>query len=145
MGIYWGNHHHILHTVKQVNAGIIWSNLTLLFFLSLLPFATGWMGVNHFETNAVVLYGIVMELNALAFYWLQACIQKSQQHNDALKEAIIKSKVKGIASQFLYISAIPIAYWKPEISFFLFFAVAIVWIVPERGIEKALKSESDRD
>lgn len=141
VGIYWGNHHHILYTVKQVNAGIIWSNLALLFCLSLLPFATGWMGENHFETNTVVFYGIVMELNALAFYVLQACILRSQEHNEKLKRAIIQSKVKGIVSQVCYLAAIPIAFWQPGISFFLFFAVAVVWIVPDRGIQIAVTNE----
>lgn len=138
IGIYWGNHHHLLHTVKQVNAGIIWSNLSLLFTLSLLPFATGWMGENHFETNTVVFYGIDLELNALAFYFLQACILKSQKHNEKLEMAIRNSKKKGIFSQACYIAAIPIAYYQPAISFFLFALVAVVWIVPDRGIEKVI-------
>ena len=138
VGIYWGNHHHLLHTVRQVNPGIIWSNMLLLFCLSLLPFATGWMGENHFGTNTVVVYAIVMELNALAYYFLQSCILKSQNHNEKLKAALEKSKLKGILSQVAYISAIPIAFWQPGISFFLFFAVAVAWIVPERNIEKAI-------
>lgn len=141
IGIYWGNHHHLLHTVKHVNAGIIWSNLALLFSLSLLPFATGWMGENHFETNTVVVYGIDLELNALTFYFLQACILKSQKHDEKLNLALRNSKAKGMISQACYIAAIPIAYWQPAISFFLFAAVAIVWIVPDRGIEKVISQE----
>lgn len=138
VGIYWGNHHHLLYTVRQVNPGIIWSNMLLLFCLSLLPFATGWMGENHFETNTVVVYAVVMELNALAYYFLQSCILKSQNHNEKLKAALEKSKLKAILSQVAYLSAIPIAFWQPGISFFLFFAVAVAWIVPERNIEKAI-------
>jgi len=138
IGIYWGNHHHLLYTVKRVNAGIIWSNLTLLFTLSLLPFATGWMGENHFETNTVATYGAVLELNGLSFYFLQACIQKSQQHDAKLKLAIRQSKVKGVVSQICYLISIPLAFWVPAVSFFLFFAVAVVWIVPERGIVKSV-------
>lgn len=145
VGIYWGNHHHLLHTVKRVNAGIIWSNFTLLFCLSLLPFATGWMGENHFETNAVAVYGIIMELNALAFYFLQACILKSQEHNTKLKQAIIQSKTKGVISQLCYILAIPVAFWIPAISFLLYILVAVMWIVPERGIEKALTEDGAED
>ncbi len=138
VGIYWGNHHHLLHTVRQVNPGIIWSNMLLLFCLSLLPFATGWMGENHFETNTVVVYAVVMELNALAYYFLQSCILKSQDHNEKLKAALEKSKLKAILSQVAYLSAIPIAFWQPGISFLLFFAVAVAWIVPERNIEMAI-------
>ena len=139
VGIYWGNHHHLLHTVRKVNPGIIWSNMLLLFCLSLLPFATSWMGENHFETNTVVVYAILMELNALAYYLLQSCILKSQNHNEKLRAALEKSKLKAMLSQVAYLSAIPIAFWQPGISFFLFFAVAVAWIVPERNIERALK------
>lgn len=138
VGIYWGNHHHLLHTVRHVNAGIIWSNMALLFCLSMLPFATGWMGENHFEANTVVCYGILMELNALAYYFLQACILKSQQQNEKLKAAIQKSKFKGIVSQVCYVTAIVAAFWVPPISLLLYFVVAILWIVPERSIEKAI-------
>jgi uncharacterized membrane protein len=138
VGIYWGNHHHLLQAVKRVNAGIIWANMALLFSLSLLPFATGWMGQNHFETNTVVFYGISLELNALAFYWLQSSILKSQEHDEKLRQALKKSRVKGFMSQICYIAAIPIAFWLPAISFLLFFAVAVIWIVPERGIEQAI-------
>lgn len=138
VGIYWGNHHHLLHTVKQVNSGIIWSNMLLLFCLSLVPFATAWMGENHFATNTVVVYAIMLELSGLTFYFLQSCILKSQEHDEKLKAALEKSRVKGILSQISYLAAIPIAFWKPGISFFLFFAVALAWIVPERQIEKAL-------
>ncbi|MBI1227137.1 MAG: DUF1211 domain-containing protein [Bacteroidetes bacterium] len=140
VGIYWGNHHHLLHTVHRVNPGIIWANMALLFCLSLVPFASAWMGENHFETNAVVVYAIVLELNALTFYFLQSCILKSQQNDSKLRDALEKSKMKGIISQVAYIAAIPIAFWQPVISFFLFFAVAIAWIVPERNIERALKA-----
>ena len=138
IGIYWGNHHHLLHAVNQVNAGIIWSNMLLLFCLSLVPFATAWMGENHFATNTVVVYAIMLELSGLSYYFLHSCILKSQSHHENLKEALEKAKLKGILSQITYLATIPIAFWKPEISFFLFFAVAVAWIVPDRRIEKAL-------
>ncbi len=139
IGIYWGNHHHLLHTIRTVNSGIIWTNMALLFCLSLIPFASAWMGENHFETNTVVVYAIVLELCGMSFFALQQCIMKSQKHDEKLKAALEKVRIKGISSQVAYLAAIPIAFWQPGISFFLFLAVAIVWIVPDRGIELALK------
>lgn len=138
VGIYWGNHHHLLHTVQQVNSSIIWSNMLLLFCLSLLPFATAWMGENHFETNTVVVYAVVLEMNALAYYFLQTRIMKSHDHNEKLRTALENSRLKGILSQIAYLAAIPIAFLMPGISFLLFGLVAVAWIVPERRIEKAL-------
>ncbi|MBK8565319.1 MAG: DUF1211 domain-containing protein [Saprospiraceae bacterium] len=139
VGIYWGNHHHLMHTVQRVSGGIIWSNMLLLFFLSLVPFATAWMGENHFETNTVVVYAIVLALAGMAFFALQQVIASSQKHDEKLVAAMEKVRIKGIASQLAYLAAIPIALWKPGISLFLFAVVAVVWIVPDRGIEKALK------
>ncbi len=139
VGIYWGNHHHLLHTVRQVNSGIIWTNMLLLFFLSLVPMATAWMGENHFETNTVVAYAVVLELCGMAYYALQQVISRSQKHHEKLTVAMEKMRIKGIASQLAYLAAIPLAFWKPSVSLFLFAAVAVVWVVPDRGIEKALK------
>jgi len=141
VGIYWGNHHHLLHTIRTVNPGIIWTNMALLFCLSLIPFASAWMGENHFETNPVIVYAVILELNALSYFMLQICILKSQVHNEKLKAALEKSKMKGILSQFAYLAAIPIAFWQPLVSCFLFTVVAVAWIVPERRIEEALKGE----
>jgi uncharacterized membrane protein len=138
VAIYWGNHHHLLHTVQQVNSGIIWTNMLLLFFLSLVPIATAWMGENQFEANTVVVYAIVLELCALAFFALQQVIAMSQEHDKKLRMALKKVRIKGILSQLAYLVSIPIAFWKPGISFFLFAAVAVAWMVPDRGIEKAL-------
>lgn len=138
VGIYWGNHHHLLHTVRQVNSGIIWANMLLLFFLSLVPMATAWMGENHFETNTVVVYAIMLALAGMAFFALQQVIARSQKHDEKLMAAMEKVRIKGIASQIAYLAAIPIAFWKPGISLCLFAAVAVVWVVPDRGIEKAL-------
>jgi uncharacterized membrane protein len=139
VAIYWGNHHHLLHTVRRVNSGIIWTNMLLLFFLSLVPMATAWMGENHFETNTVVVYAIVLALAGMAFFALQQVIARSQKHDDKLMAAMEKVRIKGIASQLAYLAAIPIAFWQPSISLFLFAVVAVVWVVPDRGIEKALK------
>jgi uncharacterized membrane protein len=139
IGIYWGNHHHLFHTVKHVDAGIIWTNMNLLFWLSLIPFATGWMGENSFSTNTVVVYAIVLELSGMAFYFLQKCILKSNIHEPKVAEALEKSRVKGVISQIAYIVSIPLAYVHPILSCIIFVGVAAAWIVPDRSIEKALK------
>jgi uncharacterized membrane protein len=139
VGIYWGNHHHLFHTVRHVNGGIIWTNMLLLFWLSLIPFATAWMGINRFAPNTVAVYAVLLELCGLAYYFLQQCIIKSNQHAEGAAEALEKSRIKGIFSQMAYVLAIPLAYLHPAISCFLFTAVAAAWIVPDKGIERALK------
>lgn len=141
IGIYWANHHHLLHSVKQVTAGIIWANFNLLFWLSLIPIATGWMGENHFATNTVVVYGVLMLLSGIAFYILQGTIERNSQDIEALKEALSGQNRKGIISTAIYAASIPLAFVSPVISGILFFIVAVMWIIPNRNIEKALKGE----
>jgi uncharacterized membrane protein len=141
LGIYWGNHHHLLHTVKRVTPGIIWANIALLFWLSLIPFATGWMGQNHFAQNAVILYAILLLLCGIAFTILQLTIQKHNKLSPALERAFAIVKKKGIASVLCYSLAIALAFVDPRISGLLFFLVAILWIVPDRHIEKAIAGE----
>lgn len=138
VAIYWGNHHHLLHTVKQINSGIIWANMFLLFCLSLIPFATSWMGENHFATNTVVTYAVLLLFCGLGFTILQQTIIKSHT-DDTFKHAFDKLNRKGIFSILAYSSAIPIAFYNTTISCGLFIFVAIVWLIPERSIEKALK------
>lgn len=139
VGIYWGNHHHLFHTVRHVDPGIMWSNMHLLFWLSLIPFATSWMGENGFAANTVVVYAILLELCGLAFYFLQQCILKSHKHDSRVTDALTKLRVKGILSQLAYIVAIPLAYVQPIISCLIFMGVAAVWLVPDRNIEQAVK------
>jgi uncharacterized membrane protein len=141
IAIYWGNHHHLLHSVKQITAGIIWANFNLLFWLSLIPIATGWMGENHFAENTVVAYGVLLLLSGIAFYILQGTIERNSQDIEALKEALSMQNRKGIASMIIYGAAIPLAYVNPLISGILILLVAIMWIIPARNIEKALKGE----
>jgi uncharacterized membrane protein len=141
IGIYWANHHHLLHSVKQVTAGIIWANFNLLFWLSLIPIATGWMGENHFAENTVVVYSVLLLLSGIAFYILQGRIERNSHDIEALKEALSMQNRKGIVSMMIYAVSIPLAFINPLISGILFFLVAVMWIIPDRNIEKALKEE----
>lgn len=137
VGIYWGNHHHLLHTTKHVSWKIIWANTHLLFWLSLIPFATGWMGENHFEQNTVIVYGVVLLLCGIAFAILQLTIQATHP-NDDLVPAFRKLRMKGISSMFLYAAAIGLAFVNTIFSMLIFVLIEIIWLIPDRNIEKAL-------
>jgi uncharacterized membrane protein len=139
VGIYWANHHHLLHSLKQVNTGIIWANMHLLFWLSLIPFVTGWMGENQFASNTVAVYGSLMLVTGIAFTILQKCVERSALDLEALKLAFVNLNRKGKRSVAGYVLAIPLAFVNPVLSGILFLSVAIMWLVPERNIEKALK------
>jgi uncharacterized membrane protein len=140
VGIYWGNHHHLLHSVKQVSSGLIWANLNLLFWLSLIPFSTAWMGENNFAPNTVVLYGIILLLCGVSFTILQKAVERHSHDTEALKKAFKILGQKGIISTIGYCSSIPIAYVNPYISEGIFLLVAILWLVPDKNIEKAIKN-----
>jgi uncharacterized membrane protein len=139
IGIYWGNHHHLLHTVHHVNSKIIWSNMHLLFWLSLIPFSTGWMGENHFGEMPVAVYSINLLGCAISYYILQQVIMSHYTHSTNLIEALKKQEKKGIASLVMYILCIASAFFYPLISAILIVAVAVMWIIPDKNIEKALK------
>ncbi|MEI8086596.1 MAG: TMEM175 family protein [Paludibacter sp.] len=141
IGIYWGNHHHLLHSVKEVTSVMILSNLNLLFWLSLVPFATAWMGENHFETNTVAMYGVILLLCGAAYYILQKEVEKNSKDSEALKEAFKMSRKKGNISLVMYVCSIPLAYVHPYISYGIFIISSIMWLIPDKNIEKALKSE----
>jgi len=142
IGIYWGNHHHLLHTVNRVSSGIIWANMSLLFWLSLIPIATGWMGENHFEANTVAVYAALLTFCGISYYILQRIIVKCHDFDPAMSEAMKKQSRKGIISQVCYAAAIPLAYVNPFISEFIFILVAVIWLIPDRNIERAFsKSE----
>ena len=136
IGIYWGNHHHLLYSLKNVSAGIIWSNFNLLFWLSLVPVATGWMGENHFEPNTVAVYGAILLFCGISFTILQKQVEKHTHDPQALKKAFEGLKIKGTASTLAYTFSIPIAYYNPNISGALFLLVAVMWIIPSKSIEK---------
>lgn len=141
VGIYWVNHHHLLHLARHVNSGIMWANLNQLFWLSLIPFATGWMGENHFSTNTVVVYAILLELCGVAFSILQWTITRSHHIDGALKHAVERLTRKGLISMVAYACAIGAAFYNTNISCVLFVLVAIMWLVPERSIEAALNNK----
>jgi uncharacterized membrane protein len=139
IGIYWNNHHHLLHTVKQVTGGILWANLHLLFWLSLMPFATGWMGENHYATIPIMLYGIILLMSGGAYYILQLTIVASQGPDSVLATAV-GSDWKSRASLGLYLVALLIAYWVPQLALAIYVLIACMWLLPDRRIERALAS-----
>jgi uncharacterized membrane protein len=140
VGIYWNNHHHMLHTVQRVTGPILWANLHLLFWLSLMPFATGWMGENHFSNAAVALYGVVLLMSGLAYKVLQETIIKSQGAQSILKQAV-GGDAKGLVALGLYVTAIPLAFWYPAISLSFYVIVSLFWFVPDKRIERVLGSK----
>jgi uncharacterized membrane protein len=138
VGIYWNNHHHLLHTVKAVNGGVLWANLNLLFWLSLMPFATAWMGENHFASIPVVVYCIDLCLCAVAYTILQRTIIRFQGSQSVLHQAV-GADLKGKISLASYVLAIPLALWGlPWVSGLLVGAVACMWLIPDSRIEKKL-------
>ncbi len=139
LGIYWGNHHHLVHTIKDVRGGIIWANLHLLFWLSLMPFVTAWMGENHFESNTVALYAVVANLCGVAYYIFLVVMKKCNPGNRVLLEVLEKQSRKGIISCILYTLATPAAYLDTRISGALVIISAIMWLIPDRNIEKSVK------
>jgi uncharacterized membrane protein len=138
IGIYWGNHHHLLHTVERVSSGMIWANLHLLFWLSLVPVATGWMGENHFAPNTVILYAIMLIICGQAYALLQHCILRTMDPNSPVLQAIKKQDRKVIISFVLALSAIPFAYIYYPVSGLCFFLQSAIWLIPDKNIEKAL-------
>ena len=137
VGIYWNNHHHMLHTVNKVTGAMLWANLHLLFWLSLFPFVTGWMGENHFASVPSAVYGVVLLMAAIAYWILQQIIIASQGRESLLKKAI-GGDWKGKSSPVIYFIAIPTAFLSPWISQGLYVLVALLWLVPDRRIERIL-------
>ena len=134
LGIYWNNHHHLLHATRKVTGGVLWANLHLLFWLSLIPFATGWMGENHFHSLPTAAYGIVLLLAALAYYILQSTIVAAQGRDSEMASAIGKD-LKGKLSPVVYAVAIPAAFLNRWIAVGLYVIVALMWLVPDRRFE----------
>ena len=137
VGIYWNNHHHLFHTIRRVSAGILWSNLHLLFWLSLFPFATAWMGSNQVAPAPTAAYGCVLLMAAIAYYILQCAIIAHEGRDSVLAQALGRDW-KGKLSPVLYLAAIPLAFVSPWISNGLYACVALIWLVPDRRIERAL-------
>jgi uncharacterized membrane protein len=137
LGIYWNNHHHLLHAAARVGGGILWANLHLLFWLSLLPFVTGWMGENHFSAMPTALYGCVLLMAAVAYWILQRSIIATEGKDAVLARAIGKDW-KGNVSVLVYAAAIPVAFFSHRVSQACYVAVALLWLVPDKRIERAL-------
>ena len=138
LGIYWNNHHHMLHAVQGVTGAMLWANLHLLFWLSLIPFATGWLGENHFAAAPAALYGAVLLMAGVAYFLLQQLIIASQGPDSIVKRAV-GGDWKGKLSPVLYAIAIPLAFWRQWISLGVYVVVALIWLIPDRRIERVLR------
>lgn len=141
LGIYWSNHHHLLHMADRITGGILWANLHLLFWLSLIPFATGWMGRNHFAPLPTAMYGVVLLPSAVSYTVLVRMIIAAQGPSSRLKAAI-GSDAKGYLSLAMYAAAIPLAFVNRWIAYALYVAVVLIWLVPDRRIERRVDAES---
>jgi uncharacterized membrane protein len=144
VGIYWNNHHHLLHTAKRVNGAILWANMHLLFWLSLIPFATGWLGENHLARLPTALYGVALLMPAIAYYLLQVAIIRHQGRQGPLAAALGRD-IKGKLSPLLYSAAVLLAFLRPWISDAIYVVVALMWLVPDRRIEHAVQEATKQD
>jgi uncharacterized membrane protein len=140
VGIYWNNHHHLLHAARQVDGRVLWANLLLLFWLSLFPFCTGWMGENHFASLPTALYGIVLLMAAYSYLVLQRAIVAVDGASSPVAKAVGTDR-KGLVSRLMYMAAIAAAFVRPWIAWALYVAVALLWFVPDRRIERVLMRE----
>jgi uncharacterized membrane protein len=142
IGIYWNNHHHMISTVHKVTGGILWANLHLLFWLSLVPFATGWVGENHFAAAPMALYGFVLLMAGIAYYILQSLIIKNEGKDSLLAKAI-GNDLKGKISPLLYAAAIAMAWVNAGISGLIYLISALIWLIPDKRIEKAQRQNRE--
>jgi uncharacterized membrane protein len=140
VGIYWNNHHHMLHASTTVTGAMLWANLHLLFWLSLFPFATGWMGENHFARVPTALYGVVLLMAAIAYYLLERAIIRAQGPDSILKKAVGRD-LKGKLSPVLYVLAIVATLLSTWIAEAIYVAVAMIWLIPDRRIENVLSRD----
>ena len=138
IGIYWNNHHHMLHACRKVTGGVLWANLHLLFWLSLLPFVTGWMGENHFAPMPSAVYGAVLLMAAIAYWILQQTIIASEGAASVLRGAV-GADWKGKLSPLVYVLAIASTFWVSWLAEVLYVGVALLWLIPDRRIEHALQ------
>ena len=139
VGIYWSNHHHMIHAVKHVTGGALWANLHLLFWLSLVPVTTEWMGETHFATMPVAVYGVVMLMAAIAYYILAHCLISIHGRDSEFAKAL-GGDAKGIFSAVAYVVAVPAAFVTPLISVGIYMTIAAVWFIPDRRFERTLSS-----
>jgi uncharacterized membrane protein len=137
IGIYWNNHHHLMHATQKISGAAMWANNHLLFWLSLMPFASGWMGENHFTKWPVIVYGVVLIMNSIAYYILVRSLLKANGKDSTLAKAL-GSDVKGKISTLIYAIGIGAAFFNSWISLGLYAVVAIIWLIPDRRIEKTI-------
>jgi uncharacterized membrane protein len=141
IGIYWNNHHHMLHVTRHISGNVLWANLHLLFWLSLVPFVTGWMGENEFAPIPTATYGAVLLMAAIAYWILLQTILRAEGPDSLLRTAV-GSDWKGKLSPILYVVAIPAAFVHEAIAGALYVAVALIWLIPDRRIERVLSREA---
>ena len=142
IGIYWNNHHMMLASTSRVSGGVLWANLHLLFWLSLVPFATGWMGENHFASATLAVYGGLLLMAGVAYNILQNCIIAIEGTHSALARAVGRDK-KGKASPVLYLAGIAASFWQPWVAGGIYVAVALMWLIPDRRIARTLVNKAD--
>lgn len=138
VGIYWNNHHHLLHAAKRASGAVLWANLHLLFWLSLIPFATGWMGENHFSAVPTALYGTVLLMAAVAYMILQSALVRAQGSESSIAHAL-GSDLKGKISPVLYIAGILLSFRYSGLAQAMYVAVALMWLIPDRRFEKVVE------
>ncbi len=143
LGIYWNNHHHMLQATRVVNGKVLWANLHLLFWLSLVPFATGWMGENHFEPLPTAVYGAVLLFAGIAYTILQTALVSHHEAENELLATAVGKDLKGKLSIAGYAIAIPIAFLNQWISDALYVTIALMWLVPDRRIERKMDSQKN--
>lgn len=144
LGIYWNNHHHLMHIVHKVSGTVLWSNIHLLFWLSLVPFATAWMGENHFSKWPLILYGLILLMAAIAYYILAHCLTNVHGKDSELAIAIGKDR-KGIISIIFYIIGIICSFFIPMLGLSFYVLVAAIWFIPDRRIEKKIDTKPNKD
>ncbi|MFT3934223.1 MAG: TMEM175 family protein [Chitinophagaceae bacterium] len=144
VGIYWNNHHHLLHAASKVNGAVLWANVFLLFWLSLIPFVTGWMGENHFATGPVILYGFIMLMTGVAYIILAYKLSLLHGKNSAFTKAL-GSYTKGFVSLAFYVIGMGMALINPWIGFACYVLVAALWFIPDRRIERALSEDKHHE
>ena len=140
VGIYWNNHHHLMHAVQRVNGTVLWANLHLLFWLSLMPFATNWMGENHLSAWPTAMYGVVLFMSSIAYFLLTRALIDMHGSNSTLERALGADR-KGKISMVVYLAGILVAFWRPWIAALLYTSMAALWLVPDRRVEKMLTRE----
>jgi uncharacterized membrane protein len=143
VGIYWNNHHHLFKACTRLNAGIMWANLHLLFWLSLFPFVTGWMGENHFSSLPTALYGAVLMITAFAYMILQSLIVRQAGRDSKLAQSI-GGDWKGIVSPLLYAAGGGLSFWKPALACVLYLITALIWFIPDRRIARVVEEPAGR-